>query len=768
MTKKITNSAREKSLARRRAMSRSGKTAIATDRTAQPANVNSNTGEAVSASSALPTSSPLQVNTTSARKASLERRIAMSRAGKNAYGSADRTRSGEVVKAKSATNNAQTKTDDCKQDESCGCGCKENNKSLTAESAQMPVDHSLSMNVSADLQQNIMRKIVMSSARAATLSRRRAMSAKGKAALKGGTVSEASAARAANPNITSRELAQVMRAQRSEKGKTGKKQTTKPTGPMRRKPANETGPAEDASWKVGASDTTAGQTVTGTMVDRKKTMTGNEASTCRSVTGTEYMGADVFKDFCQESPKESFNRVSVTSTATGNTVTGNEVGRSERVTGDEPGTCKNVTGTEYLSAEQSTSFCGKPAEKRPVRMSMTETVKGKKVTGNNVGRSSKMTGDEVGSNRLLTGTQYMKSLDEREAVPAKVSESNTLRGGKVSGGAMSRSQSVTGNEIGGCKYVTGDDYVSQEEYTEFCEAAPAPKDQKTGVSNTLAGKTVTGTMTGRGSVVTGDEPGTCQSVTGTPYAGREQYKQFCTDEKTQIAAARNAKALSGSIGMTGIQPGVAGKVSGDAKGACESVSGTPYIGVDQVTEICDVKAASPTSPDFPQMMEPAPWQAFSVTEPSNVPQAMEHKNAVTGMHAGSGRITGPFGMATGKITGTDDARFDKAKGNAGMQQMQVAQNAQAAGNMESRVTGEGVDAGKKITGDDWDRGDRVTGTEGMSATRRNPTRRGGMTTMTQVEMKRNEQVELPVSKVTGSSGNTEKGSLITYSGGARG
>jgi hypothetical protein len=35
-------------------------------------------------------------------------------------------------------------------------------------------------------------------------------------------------------------------------------------------------------------------------------------------------------------------------------------------------------------------------------------------------------------------------------------------------------------------------------------------------------------------------------------------------------------------------------------------------------------------------------------------------------------------------------------------------------------------------------------------------------------MARPEDVPVPVSKVTGGSGNTEKGSLITYSGGARG
>jgi hypothetical protein len=91
----------------------------------------------------------------------------------------------------------------------------------------------------------------------------------------------------------------------------------------------------------------------------------------------------------------------------------------------------------------------------------------------------------------------------------------------------------------------------------------------------------------------------------------------------------------------------------------------------------------------------------------------------------------------------------------------------------SRVTGEGISAGLKITGDDWDRGERVTGTEGASARRRNPTRPGPMTAMPgsampAVQPKRNESVPEPVSRVTGSSGNTQAGSLITVSGGARG
>jgi hypothetical protein len=43
-----------------------------------------------------------------------------------------------------------------------------------------------------------------------------------------------------------------------------------------------------------------------------------------------------------------------------------------------------------------------------------------------------------------------------------------------------------------------------------------------------------------------------------------------------------------------------------------------------------------------------------------------------------------------------------------------------------------------------------------------------MSAMANPRPKRNDEVMQPVSRVTGSSGNTDKGSLITVSGGARG
>ena len=114
-----------------------------------------------------------------------------------------------------------------------------------------------------------------------------------------------------------------------------------------------------------------------------------------------------------------------------------------------------------------------------------------------------------------------------------------------------------------------------------------------------------------------------------------------------------------------------------------------------------------------------------------------------------------------------EARFGNGSAQTDMRPV-IAEEVE--GRVKSRISGEGQDAGLKITGDDWERGNNITGTEGMSATRRNPTMRIGLgpENAMAVTQKRNEELPVPYSKVTGGSGNTEKGSLITYSGGARG
>ena len=326
-----------------------------------------------------------------------------------------------------------------------------------------------------------------------------------------------------------------------------------------------------------------------------------------------------------------------------------------------------------------------------------------------VGRSSSVTGDEAGAGHSLTGDQYLGSDSLPDGRPAaKVGQSGTLSGTGVTGTLVGRSSQVTGNEFGSCHRVTGDQYISAEQVNAFCGSKPEPEAAKVGFSVTNRNQVVSGTRTGRSERVTGDEPGTCKAVTGTPYVGADQLATACGNE---------------------------------------APAGTDSHG---------------------QPPEGAAWTRFSVMSPARAAQQQrDDQGAVTGTSYEQGnRITGPFDLAGGKVTGTEQFRFDNREFQRRQFQPTVAVVSEPAEQPASRVTGEG--SSTKITGDDWDRGEHVTGTEGVSVRRRNPTRPGPMSATVRHERKRNEENEWPVSRVTGSSGNTEKGSLITVSGGARG
>ena len=698
----------------------------------------------------------------------LARREALSRSGKRASTSKDRSRS-EVVRPAVEPPRAEGK-----------CKCQERKGEASA-----PVVSSRSASLSLSTpsrsagngERRPARKVNAqhNPSRALVLARREALAKRGKSAAMPNSSTTAAVARQGNPDLSTRELAQKVRELKSKVGSAGHSRSggTRPTGPNRH--GAREAMAADAHWKVGVSQTTAGQVITGTQANRSVKTTGNEAATCRAITGTEYLGAEVFQTFCQtDAPTRQPDKVRVTATSHGNRVTGNEVGRSEKVTGDEPGTCKLVTGTEYVSANQASSYCG-VVPSTPRKVGASQTAGGQPVSGVMVGRSSKVTGDEPGSGLQLTGDQYLGSEPPAPGrTPTKVATLHTLRGTGITGTHVGRSDQVTGDEPGSCRIITGDEYIGTQQYEQFCGARPAPEPAKVGFSVTNRAQVVSGTRTGRSGKVTGDEAGTCKAVTGTPYAGLEQASDHCPTP--QVRSIRERTPVRGTSRMSGIQPGIGGVMTGAERGACEDVTGTPYVGADQQIQACG--AAAVGDADFPQPLEGSkPWQQFSVQSPARAAQQArdERRGGVTGTSYEQGsRITGPFDMAGGKVTGTEQFRFDRrgaqlSRGPIQSAPVSVDEDARPV----SRVTGEGISAGLKITGDDWDRGERVTGTEGASARRRNPTRPGPMTAMPgsampAIQPKRNESVPEPVSRVTGSSGNTQAGSLITVSGGARG
>ncbi len=405
-------------------------------------------------------------------------------------------------------------------------------------------------------------------------------------------------------------------------------------------------------------------------------------------------------------------------------ITGTKVAHSEKTTGDETGLCRSVTGTDYMSSEVFTEFCQSDSPKT------------------------------------------------LRVVPAKVQATETLSGSTVTGGGkVGRSERVTGDERGSCRNVTGNEYVGREQYDDFCQSAPEPGSAKVSHSQTTRGQIVSGSKPARSRSVTGDESGTCKAVTGTPYAGVEQTLDYCMPQEVKTIQARTPLPKSNAgRDISGIQPGLSG-LTGAGKGSCQSVSGTAYLGGDEQISVCGTTPAQVGESDFPQPLEGAPWGAFSITTPNHASEASAVVPSVTGtsydMNHDQSHISGTFSLGEGKVTGTEQFRFGGRRDDAPVAiPTAPLENAEEA--PASRVTGEGLSTGLSITGDDWDRGKRVTGTEGRSATRRNLTIRGPVNAMPGVEPKRNEEVPPSDSKVTGGSGNTEKGAMITVSGGARG
>ncbi|HET9112631.1 MAG TPA: CsoS2 family carboxysome shell protein [Burkholderiales bacterium] len=591
--------------------------------------------------------------------------------------------------------------------------------------------------------------------------RRRALSSQGKMAAKFSKIRLP-----ASSGLSGRAAAQARRAELCEKGRNDD-QACRPTGRMRPRTPS----------KVETGTTLSGNTVSGTQVERTSKVTGGETGSCRAITGTEYIGAEQYGSLCATVPPAAAAKVSVSSTGRGQRVSGVEVDRSVKMTGGESGACKNVTGTEYLSADKFESFCAAKPPLSPVKVGMGVTRGGLNVSGTEEGRSVKVTGDESGAcNSKLTGSQYSmeptsSACRNGSGAPHKVTQMSTLKNRVVTGTDVIPGGAVTGSDRGACADVTGTESNGLAQY-QACNRVPAAGPEKIGVMRTWRDQQVSGTSVEHSDKVTGDDYGACQVISGTEYIGPDQYSTFCDEERqTASRALMSSRTAMGSLPLSGTRVESGGKVTGAERGENLVLSGSPYAGPHQ-----RVSQRGANSNQHPLTRRPGNGLRESAPEPepaaraqgdfSIVPPSRSGResavNRITGTAYGAvGRITGPVNLAAGLVSGTPEFRYqDGAAPVAPVQPVDEARN---------RLTGDGREGGFAITGAAWRRNESVTGTDGTS-TRRNPTMRGEQrgAMMGASQLKDRERPELPVSRITGSSGNDTKGSAITYSGGARG
>ena len=418
-------------------------------------------------------------------------------------------------------------------------------------------------------------------------------------------------------------------------------------------------------------------------------------------------------------PEVAANKVEFGTTLRGATVSGSQLERNSKITGVEAGTCRAITGTEYIGAEQYGALCSSTPLPSPAKVGVGMTGRGLRVSGVDTGRGDKVTGTELAANKTVTGNEYL-SADKLEA-----------------------------------------------------KAASRPAPDKVGMSATRSGINVSGTAVGRSVKVTGDEHGSCSAISGTEYTGSEQFESFC--DAAQQAASRALIISRGAHAGTGSSIDVGNKVTGAERGESITLSGTPYSTTSQrVSQRGANKNPHPLArgpADAPReaapvKQSPVAQGAFSIITPARTGQS-SNANKISGTAYGAiGRITGPVNLATGLVSGTPEFRYQD--GSAAIMS-QVKPEPVAMDSARNRLTGDGREGGFAITGAAWRRNESITGTEGAFS-QRNQTIRGEQRNpmIGAAQLKERERPELPVSKITGSSGNDTKGSAITYSGGARG
>ena len=894
-TATATLSGRELALKRRQAMALHGKTGVA--KTMAASRPSAQRVNPAVAASAAPTSGPIAspaaatndaalmaqakfAAASSGRSASRARREAMSAAGKAALQPTASRPTGRVRPQAPAVAYSASTTVEAAASTSCGCGCngkKGGCGDTQAGASMLPASSVTAPELAA------LKSAEQATGRALARARRAALAQDGKSGIR--RVAQATKIAASMPGqdwqaaitkgATGRQKAMQRRVVQSLAGKTKTgSEAARPAGRVRAR-LEVPAPA-----KVQEGHTLSGHGVTGTMVERSKKVTGNEPGSCRPITGTEYIGAEQFDTLCTTRPAPAPSKIGVSHTIREHKVTGTEVGRSGKVTGDEPGACRGITGTEYLAAERFDEMCDSRPTPGASKIALSDTSKGKHVTGTSVSRSEKVTGNEPGSKRAITGTDYttpsngsrapekvavshtshgkavtgtavghtakitgdengacrgitgteylaaeqfetvcstsapvaprkvsvMSSRGEQPvsgtevgrsakvtgdepgscrsitgsqyytpesfgalcstASPKKVATMQTLSGRTLTGSEVGRSPKVSGDEMGGCKPVTGTEYIGADQQAAVCAVStPVAPVAKVAIDQTWRGQPVTGSYVGRSTRVTGDESGGCSPISGTPYIGRGQYNGFCEAPALDAQEARiRSSAVIPATAVTGDRPGAGGSVmTGDERGACEVVSGTPYVGVDNSVPQCATsnRFVSRATAWVEPARAPAPMD-FSISTPARAAQ-QKHFGDVTGTGYSSERITGPVNKAGGLITGTPEFRHRDAAS------MQLAQEEVVSA--AHRLTGEGSQTGRPITGDAWSALSRVTGTEGASSQARNLSARGNPRGMGMNAVRFREEVEHPVvpdSRITGSAGNSGRGALVTLSGGARG
>ncbi len=118
--------------------------------------------------------------------------------------------------------------------------------------------------------------------------------------------------------------------------------------------------------------------------------------------------------------------------------------------------------------------------------------------------------------------------------------------------------------------------------------------EKVAFSSTLSGQSVSGVQVGQGQI-TGAEGGACQLVSGTEYLSMEEFSTHCSSTPQASPAKVTTTQTTKGQTISGNKIGQSKVVTGDRNGQCSAVTGTNYLPADQGQMFCDTDAQATKS-----------------------------------------------------------------------------------------------------------------------------------------------------------------------------
>lgn len=132
-----------------------------------------------------------------------------------------------------------------------------------------------------------------------------------------------------------------------------------------------------------------------------------------------------------------------------------------------------------------------------------------------------------------------------------------------------------------CQNISGTENFGVEQYTVHCGVTPpAASSRETIDATTWSGQRVTGVDVEHNEHVTGDEYGACNVITGTPYVGPNQYQTFCSAESEEKAEHKISSEMASDNFISGDVLSSTDHVTGTQRGSEHTITGTPYYKAD--------------------------------------------------------------------------------------------------------------------------------------------------------------------------------------------